>query len=279
MPIDLDVYRDRSHDNWNRIAGNWERNREYIWGATEPVSRRILELADVQAGETVLDIAGGTGDTGFLAAERVGADGKLIETDFAEEMVEAAKRAGDARGIDNAEYRVLDAEKMELGDDSVDRVISRWGYMLMGDPAAAFAETKRVLRDGGRLTFSVWTTPDQNLWAFLPGFEMIERGHIPPPEPGMPGIFALGETDRITELVTGAGFPEPEIEQIEVDWAYEDPDQHWQLTMELAGPLSDAINNLDEDERESVRLAVREKVEEAVSGGGVNGLTHVVTVS
>jgi ubiquinone/menaquinone biosynthesis C-methylase UbiE len=279
MGIDLDEYRSASHDNWNRIAGNWERNRDYIWSATRPVSERIVERAAPESGDTVLDIAAGTGDTGFLAAERIDSDGHLITTDFAEEMVQAAERAAGEKGIDNAEFRVLDAEKMDLEDSSVDRVISRWGYMLMADPGAALAETRRVLRDGGTLSFAVWDTPDKNLWAFIPGFEMVQRGHLPPPEPGVPGIFALGETDRIKELVTGAGFDEPEIEQVEVDWDYEDPEQHWRLTLELAGPLAEAITNLDEDEREAVRLAVREKIEEAVDAGGVTGRTHVVTVS
>jgi SAM-dependent methyltransferase len=279
MPIDLDEYREASHENWNRIAGNWEQSRDFIWTSTHHVGERIVECADPQPGDTVLDLAGGTGDTGFLAAERIGDEGKLIETDFAAEMVEAAKRAGEARGITNAEYRVLDAEKMDLEDDSIDRVICRWGYMLMADPAAALGETRRVLRDGGRLSFAVWGMPDQNHWAFIPGFELVQRGHIPPPEPGAPGIFAMGETDRITELVTGAGFPDPEIEQLEIEWEYEDVDAHWDFTLKLAGPLADAISNLDDDERESVRLAVREKVEAAQREGTLNGITHVVTAS
>jgi hypothetical protein len=108
---------------------------------------------------------------------------------------------------------------------------------------------------------------------------MVQRGHIPPPEPDTPGIFALGDPERIRTLVTGAGFSEPEIEQIEIDWEYEDVDDHWRFTMELAGPLADAISKLDEDERESVRLAVREKVEAAVADKSIGGVTHVVTAS
>jgi SAM-dependent methyltransferase len=279
MTIDLNEYRQASHDSWNRIAGNWESNRDFIWSSTHQVGERIVERADPQPGDTVLDIAAGTGDTGFLAAERIGDEGKLISTDFAAEMVEAARRAGEAQGISNAEFRELDAEKMDLEDDSIDRVVCRWGYMLMADPAAALAETRRVLRDGGRLSFAVWGLPDQNQWAFIPGFELVQRGHLPPPEPGAPGIFAMGETDRIKELVTGAGFAEPEIEQIEINWEYENIDDHWRFTLELAGPLADALAKVDADERESVRLAVREKVAAAIDDGSIRGLTHVVTAS
>ena len=84
-------------------------------------------------------------------------------------MVEAARGVGTELGLDNVEYRVLDAERMDLEESSVDDVVCRWGYMLMADPALAFAETRRVLRDGGRLAFAVWAAPDRNLWAAIPG--------------------------------------------------------------------------------------------------------------
>ena len=83
-------------------------------------------------------------------------------------MVDAARRNGEARGLENVEYQVLDAERMGLDDDSFDGVLCRWGYMLMADPAAALEETRRVLRDGGTLAFAVWQTPDRNAWAAIP---------------------------------------------------------------------------------------------------------------
>ena len=193
------------------------------------MAERLVERLDPQPGQTILEIAAGTGDTGFAAARAIGEDGKLISTDFAPGMVEAARKGSEALGLENVEYRVLDAEQMDLEDDSIDGVVCRFGYMLMADPGRALAETRRVLRDGGRLGFAVWATPDQNLWAAIPGMAMVERGHLPPPEPGAPGIFALGDPERISELVTGAGFGEPEIEQVELEWGYGDADEHWRV--------------------------------------------------
>jgi SAM-dependent methyltransferase len=156
--------------------------------------------------------------------------------------------------------------------------VARWGYMLMADPAAALAETRRVLRDNGRLSFAVWAGPEQNLWASIPAMVLVERGLIPPPEPGAPGIFAMGDPDRIRELVTGAGFGEPDIEQVEVEWRYDEVDAHWKFTLKLAGPLADVISRLDDDERESIRTEVRSKIEPLMQSGEVSGITHVVTV-
>lgn len=280
MPIDLDEYRKASYENWDRIAANWDSEREWIYAATGAVSRRLIELLDPQPGETILDIAAGTGDTGYMAVDRIGPEGKLISTDFAPSMVEAAKRVGVHAELENVEHRVLDAERMDLGDDSIDGVVCRFGYMLMADPAAALAETRRVLKDGGRLAFAVWTAPDENQWAFIPGRVLVERGHLPPPEPGMPGIFAMGDPDRIRELVTGAGFGEPEIEQVDIKWPYGNADEHWQFTLKLAGPLADRIGSLDEDERETVRGEVKSRIEPLMTdGGSVTGRVHVVTTS
>lgn len=277
MPIDLDEYRRLSLETWNRISGSWEEKREWLHEATANVNERLVEALEAKPGDTILDLASGTGDTGFLALETIGREGKLISTDFAASMVDAAERVSSALGLE-VEHRTLDAEQMDLADNSVDRVVCRFGYMLMADPAAALAQTRRVLRDGGRLSFAVWGPPDANLWAFIPGRVLVERGHMPMPEPGAPGIFALGDPARIRELVTGAGFGAPEIEQVTVDWPYTDPAEHWELTLKLAGPLASAIKSLDPDEQESVRAQVAKEIEPVLSEGAT-GLVHVVSAS
>ena len=261
MGIDLDAYRQQSRSTWGQMASGWEDRREWLMDITGRANEWLVEGADPRPGQTVLDIAAGTGDLGFAAADRVGQEGRVISTDFAPEMVDVARRNGEARGVSNVEHRVLDAERMELEDDSVDGVVCRWGYMLMADPAAALKETRRVLRDGGALAFAVWRTPDLNPWAAVPGMTLVQRGHMPPPEPGAPGIFAMGEPERIHELVTGAGFGEPELEDISFEFRYADADDVWDALIRLAGPLAQAVNALSEDEREATREAIVQNLE------------------
>ena len=94
----------------------------------------------------------------------------------------------------NVDYRVIDAERIELDDDSVDGVLCRFGYMLMADPAAALAETRRVLRPGGRLALAVWGALERNPFFAIIGISLVQRGHLPPPEPPpAPGPVQHGE--------------------------------------------------------------------------------------
>ena len=279
--IDLDEYRQQSHDVWERVAPNWGGDaRGYLTGVMGPVGERLVERLDPQPGQTILELAAGTGETGFSVAERVGNDGRLISTDFSAAMIEEARAEGERRGVENVEYRELDAERMDLEDSSVDGVVCRFGYMLMADPAAALSETRRVLRDEGRLAFAVWASPEANPWAALPGKTMMELELIPAPEPGAPGIFALQDPERIKELVTGAGFGESDVEEVPVKWPFDDADGYWHFLNELAGPVALTIRGLDEGARDRLSEVVRERVEPLLAETDeLPGLTLVVTAT
>ena len=191
-----------------------------------------------------------------MVADAVGADGRVILTDFSPEMVEAARRNGEARGAGNVEYRVLDAEKMDLEDDCVDGATCRWGYMLMADPGAALKETRRVVRDGGPLAFAVWTSPDRNPWVAFPGMTLVQRASCRRPDPDAPGMFALGDQAASASSSRRAGFGDPEVEEIRFEFRYPDEDYFWETLVRLAGGVSTAIAELDDDEREAARVAV-----------------------
>ncbi len=149
----------------------------------------------------MLDLASGTGDITEAVAGLVA---RVISTDLSAVMVEAARR----RGVANAEHRVMDMQQIDLPDSSVDAVVSRFGYMLVPDPARALRETRRVLRDGGALAFATWAPANRNPWATAYGPVLIERGLQEPPKPGEPGQFSLSSDEEIEPLVREAGFSE-----------------------------------------------------------------------
>jgi SAM-dependent methyltransferase len=125
----------------------------------------------------------------------------LICTDFAPEMVAAARHESKRLGLANVEHRQIDAERIELDDDSVDGVLCRWGYMLMADPATALAESRRVLRTGGRLSLSVWGAAERNPWASLPAQALMQHTGAPPATPEHP--WRPGAAGRGAQRVDG----------------------------------------------------------------------------
>jgi SAM-dependent methyltransferase len=127
-------------------------------------------------------------------------------------MLDVARRRAGDRGITNVEFRVMDAEHLDPGTASVDGVLCRFGYMLMADPAAALAETHRVLRPGGRLALAVWAAPERN-----PFFTVIAAAlaaHVTRPPDGVPNPFSMASPDRTRSLLQAAGFDAVTVDEI-----------------------------------------------------------------
>lgn len=266
--VDGKDYRRISHDIWEEMAPGWERRRVQLAEALTPVRSWLVRELAPRRGEAVLELGAGLGDTGFEAAAIVGEGGRLISTDFSSDMVEGARRRGAERGLQNVDYRVLDAEHIELEDDSVDGVLCQSGYMLMADPAAALAETRRVLRPGGRLALSVWGALERNPWAAVAFRILVDRGHIAPPEPGAPGIFSMASEPRTRALVEGAGFTAVRTEQVPVRFAFRDLDDYEEWVMEITGPLAMVVRGLSERDREALKTKLGEEFASFTAEGG-----------
>jgi SAM-dependent methyltransferase len=260
----MDSAKDRSRAIWDEMAPGWERNKVLFDRVGGELARVMVEALDPRPGQTILDLAAGPGETGFLAAERVGPAGTLISTDFAPEMVEVAARAAKARGLDNVETRTLDAEAMDLPADSVDGIVCRWGFMLMLEPAAAMRESRRVLRDGGRLVLAVWGSPARNQAFTIPARVAVEQGLIPLADPDAPGsVFSLADEGRLRASLTDAGFTVDRIEGIPVHWTTEgDFESIWSFYTELAGAVAALVKVLPLEQIETYRDALRAAVEE-----------------
>jgi SAM-dependent methyltransferase len=260
--------RKQSRAAWGTVAPGWYAQREVLWKASRPVGEWMVRRLDPRPGDTVLELAAGLADTGLMAARLVGEAGRIIVTDFTPEMIAAARRRAEELGVHNAEFRVLDAERMDLETDSVDGVLCRWAYMLMIDPHAAFAETRRVLRPGGRLAFSVWAARERNPALSLAGTVLVELGHIPPPDPEAPSAFVMGDPERIRKLVVGAGFAEPEIEEVSFRLPFAEQDAFWRYLTETSASVSPVLRSVSPEEQDKVRRRVHEAARPFQSGEG-----------
>jgi SAM-dependent methyltransferase len=254
-----DEFRAQSLASWNLTAKGWGEHQAWMFEQTLPVTAWLVEGLESSPGQVILELASGPGGVGLLVAERLDS-GRLISSDFAPEMVELSRRNGAARGLTNVEYRVLDAEQLDLPDKSVDGAVCRWGFMLMSDPVAALGETRRVLRPGGRLAFAVWTTPDRNLWMALGSAAAVELGMLEPPDPDRPGPFSLGDPGRLRGVVTGAGFGEPEVEEIVFAFHYRDFAELWDVLVQLSARLTAALADQPEPRLEELRALLAERL-------------------
>jgi SAM-dependent methyltransferase len=258
---------DESIEGWERAARGWERRRAFLWDASRGVSERLVELLDPQPGDTLLELAAGPGDTGFLAAERIGSTGRLISSDLAPAMVAAAERRASELGLSNVEFLAQDAQALELPDASVDGVLCRWGYMLVHEPSVALSETARVLRPAGRLAFAVWASAAENPWASAIGRVLVARGVTERPQPDAPGPFRLADPERVRSLVEDAGLDLLAQEDVELTWRYRSFDEYWETTLDLSSTLASAIAALAVDGIHDLREEARGAFEPYVEAG------------
>jgi SAM-dependent methyltransferase len=263
MATETDPFRSASYEIAEAIASTWEARRADVEEVSTPVREWMLRELRPGSGDTVLELAAGVGETGFEAAAKLGERGRLISTDLSPSMLDAARRRGAELGVRNVEYRIVDAEQIELDTDSVDGVLCRFGYMLMADPAAALSETRRVLHQGGRITLAVWGAPVRNPFWGIIGISLGQRGLIPPLEPPpAPGIFSMASAARTTALLNGAGFGDVRTEEVPVHFGLPDVDEYLSLIADTAGPVALTLRRLSDTER----AAVKADVEDSLAG-------------
>jgi SAM-dependent methyltransferase len=256
-----------SHAVWEAMAPGWAERHAYIEEAARPVTERMLERLAPEPGQTVLDLAAGTGIVGFAAAALVGPRGRVIVSDFSKAMLRAAQRR--AARLTNVECRLLDAEQLALPDQTIDGVLCRWGYMLIASPDAALAEARRVLRRDGRLCCAVFAGPEQNPWAALPLSVLEERGHMLPPHPDAPGVFALADRGRLSRAFVAAGFRAPQIDEVPFSWRFRNSDDYWTFLIAAAGAIATVLARIEDKERERVRKQIATRASRFSSDRGI----------
>jgi SAM-dependent methyltransferase len=240
-------------------------------GVTETIAdlhREVVDRLVPGPGLRFLDLACGTGAVAELAAAE-GAN--VVGVDLAPALIDQAKHRADERGLE-IDYRVGDAEALELEDASFDRVASTCGVMFAPDHAAVARELARVTRPEGRIALACWT-PDSGL-AKLFG---VMRPFQPAPPPGVGNQFDWGREDYVQDLL-GSDF-ELELEVLDSPLEMESGEAVWELFLRDYGPTKTLAESLDDAKREELHRNFVELHEQSRVNGGLRvSRTYLLTV-
>lgn len=263
-------FREASQQHWGDSAASWARAaEEEDTAASASAAEWMLDTANLQPGQSVLELACGAGRVGLQAAEKVVPDGNVLCSDFSQAMVDAVKDRVARLGLTNVDTRVLDAEDLDLDEgDRFDVVLCRFGYMLMSDPLRALNESRRVLSPGGRLTLAVWGPAERNPWLSAVLNAVMNHLNAPPPEPGTPGPFALAPPADLRQMIERAGFVDVTVGEIATEQPYDSPDGWWRRILEVSGPLSALLGALSVADLAAIRDVAIAKAQDHVKDDG-----------
>jgi SAM-dependent methyltransferase len=261
-------YKAAQREQWNKDGAAWRRWNPTLDRWYGDATRRMLDLARIQQGQRILDIAAGAGEPAVSAAERVGPGGYVLATDISEGIVELAREVARERGLNQIETRVMDGEKLDLPDASFDAVLCRLGLMYMPHPVTALREWRRALKAGGRVAVVVFSTPERNSWGAVPASIIRRRAQLPPPVSGQPGPFSLGGPGTLEGIFRQAGFADSEVSAVPVPHRMTSAAAYVQVAREAFGAFNAMMAHLPAQERESVWNEIAGSMRSFESPGG-----------
>jgi SAM-dependent methyltransferase len=215
VAFDATAYKQGQQVTWNALADAWAKWFDTFEAAARPVTRKLLELAAVAPGHSVLDIGTGTGEPALSAAAAVGPQGRVVAVDQAGAMLAVARRK--AAGLQHITFIERDVENLDL-TERFHAVLSRWGLMFLPQRAQVLRKLFDLLEEGGILAASVWDVPPKVPMIALAFGVIGSKLSLPPPPAGAPSPFGMADVGRVGEELQAAGFRDASFEHVPVEF-------------------------------------------------------------
>jgi SAM-dependent methyltransferase len=250
---------------WNEVSGpKWVALADTINQQIEPLGNRAIDRAAPRAGERVLDVGCGCGQTTLELGRRVGDTGRVTGLDISEPMLKSAMERARNAGASNVSFKCADAQTHGFDAGTLDLIFSRFGVMFFDDPVAAFGNLRRALAPDGRLVFICWQEMTKNPWMFVPAAAAAQHVQMPPrPAPEAPGPFAFADDQRLIGILESAGFAgvgiEPLEDSLRVGSGME-LDETIRFLQQL-GPAGAALREASPEVVEKATLSMKEAIE------------------
>jgi len=269
-------YKETTREQWQQAAEAWHR-----WGRTlqnwlAPATRLMLDLAHIEPGDRVLDVAAGAGEPALTIAERVGPSGYVLASDISSNILDFAERSARERGLSNIETAVMDGENLELADESFDVVTSRVGLIYFPNRHPALSEMRRVLKPGGRIAAIVYTTPENNRFFSIPVSIIRRRAQLPPPLPGQPGPFSLHSTCILEQAYQQAGLREVQTRVVAAPLRMASAAECARFERESFGALHQMLSGLSDQERQAAWDEIERELRQFEGPGGFAGPCELI---
>jgi ubiquinone/menaquinone biosynthesis C-methylase UbiE len=277
--IDPSDFRETQHKNWDSAAVGWNEWSEFNDRADAHISERLVELADVQPGSRVLDVAAGYGEPALTAARKAGRQGRVVATDISAEMLAFGRERAAAAGLDTVEFVESDASGLDFPNESFDAAVSRWGIIFEPDAEAAAARIRGLLKPGSRMAISSWGEPDQVPFLSIPMKTTMERLGVPPPPAGTPGPLSRPTPAAIGGLLEGGGFSKVAVEQNEVTFEFDSPEHFTAYVRAIAAPIRAMIEQHAGAAQEEAWDAITQAAADSSGGSKPLSLSNVVLLA
>lgn len=252
-----DLQRRIQRYGWDRAAPHYETGWEIqLWSAQES----LLSEVEPQPGETVLDISCGTGLVTIPVAEIVQPNGSVTGVDLSKGMIEEARSRAENEGIGNVTFKRMDAEALDLPDNSFDLVICSLGLMYFPNPDKALEEMYRVLKPGGRAAALVWGARKECGWAeIFPITDRRVQSEV------CPLFFRLGTGTALSTAFEEAGFEEMKSKRFSYDLHFRNAEQACTAAF-LGGAVALAYQKFDDQTKEEVCQEYLESIKQYRDG-------------
>jgi SAM-dependent methyltransferase len=265
VTFDPAAYKETTRAQWQDAASAWHSWDPVFDRWLGPATELMLDLAGVDAGARVIDIAAGSGGQS-IAAGRRGAT--VLATDISSNILEEAAQAARAAGISTIATRVVDGEDLDVEPGTFDAAISRLGLMYMPDKQGALAQARRALREGGRYAAVVFAEPDRNGFFSVPIGIIRRRAGLPAPAPGLPGPFSSA---ALGDQLDAAGFKDVEVHRVEAPLELASAAECTKLERESFGALHQMLAGLSEEERQDTWREIETALKEFETADGFRG--------
>jgi len=265
---------------WNENAKYWIQYSDTIRAMFAPLTAAMIEHAKIEEGQTVLDVAGGSGEPGLTIAEKVGPRGSVTCTDAVAEMVEAARHDATRRGLANVQFRQCTADSLPFPDNSFDATVCRLGIMFVPDPVVAVREMLRVTKPGGKLALAVWHKSEVNPFCYVVTNVMAQHVDSPAADPEAPNAFRFAEIGKLANVLTEAGAHEVEERVVKFNiQAAISAQQFWTMRSQTSDTLREKLAKLSNAEQAQIAAEVEQEVKEFFPHDQMNFPTQMILVT